>query len=61
MLSIQSGVVKGQRGQCLSVAVVFCILLIIDNEGGEVWNVKAMNLRTGSVTNWESTDGILRH
>ena len=27
---------------------VFCILLITENEEGEVWNVKAMNLRTGS-------------
>ena len=33
---------------CLFVVVVFRILLIIDNEEGEVWNVKAMNLRTGN-------------
>ena len=32
------------------VAVVFCILVIIDNEEGEVWNVTAMNLRTGSAS-----------
>ena len=30
------------------VAVVFCILSVVDNEEGEVWNLKAMNLRTGS-------------
>ena len=38
-----------QGRNCLFVAVVFCVLLIIE---GEVWNVKAevkaMNLRTGS-------------
>ena len=37
-----------QRGHCLFVAVVFCILLIIDNEEEEVLNVKAMSLRTAS-------------
>ena len=36
------------KRDCLFVVVVFYILLIIDNEKGEVWNVKAMNLRTGS-------------
>ena len=35
------------KRDCLFVAVVFCILLVIDNEEGEVRNVKAMNLRTG--------------
>ena len=34
------------KRDCFFVAVVFCILLIIDNEAGDVWNVKAMNLRT---------------
>ena len=38
-------VVLSQRDS-LFVAVVFCILSVIDNEEGEVWNVKAMNLRT---------------
>ena len=40
-------VVLSKRDRLL-VAVVFCILLVIDNEEGEVWNVKAMNLRTRS-------------
>ena len=43
----------------LLVAVVYCILLIIDNEAGEVWNEKAINLRTGSesigVYRWNSS------
>ena len=30
------------------VAVVFCILSVVDNEEVEVWNMKAMNLRTGN-------------
>ena len=36
------------KRDCLFVAVVFCILLVMNNEEGEVWNVKAMNLRAGS-------------
>ena len=47
-----------QRGHCWFVAVVLCILLVINNEEGEVWNVKAMNLRTGNgsfgVHRWNS-------
>ena len=43
----------------MSLAVVFCTLLIIDDEGGEVWNVKAMNLRNGNgsigVYSWSSS------
>ena len=47
------------KRDCLFVAVVFCILLVIDNEEGEVWNVKSMNLRTGSgsigMSRWNSS------
>ena len=41
------------------VTFIFCILLVVDNEEGEVWHVKAMNLRTGSgsigVYRWNSS------
>ena len=30
------------KKDCLFVAVVFCIVLVINNEKGEVWNMKAM-------------------
>ena len=46
-LCVVHRVVSSKR-DCLFVDVVFRILLVIDNEEGEVWNVKAMNLRTGS-------------
>ena len=50
------------KRDCLFVVVVFCILLVIDNEEGEVWNVKAMNLRTGSgsigIHRWNSSTQI---
>ena len=48
-----------QRGHCWFVAVVFCILLVINNDEGAVWNVEAMNLRNGSgstgVYRWNSS------
>ena len=47
------------KRDCLFVVVVSCILLVIDNEEAEVWNVKAMNLKTGSgsieVYRWNSS------
>ena len=48
-----------QRRHCWFVAVVFCILLVVNNEEGEVWKVNVMNLRTRSgsvgVCRWNSS------